>query len=162
MNNLILIGMSGCGKSTVGRRAAELAGAAFADTDEIIVNIAGKSISEIFACDGERHFRALEEQACAEAAKLEGAVIATGGGAVLNPSNLAVLAKSGRIVFIRRPVEDILATADRASRPLFTDEAAVRRLYERRLPIYTECADIVLDNEDAEECARRLAGLWEQ
>ena len=78
--NLVLIGMSGCGKSTVGRLTAEKLGLLFADTDSIVANTAKMSIKEIFAQMGEETFRRLERQAVMYAAGLRGAVIATGGG----------------------------------------------------------------------------------
>ena len=139
--NIVLTGMPGSGKSTVGKLLAAQMGRELIDTDEAIVQKAGMPISEIFAQKGEDYFRCLESEVIAEAAKRTGVVIATGGGAILRAENVRRLRQNGRIYFLDRPVEDIVPTADR---PLALDEEALRRRYAERYPRYTTTADTVI------------------
>ena len=139
--NIVLTGMPGSGKSTVGKLLAEQMGRELIDTDEAIVQKAGMPISEIFAQKGEDYFRCLESEVIAEAAKRTGVVIATGGGAILRAENVRRLRQNGRIYFLDRPVEDIVPTADR---PLALDEEALRARYNERYPRYTTTADTVI------------------
>ena len=161
--NLVLIGMSGCGKSTVGRLTAEKLGLLFADTDSIVANTAKMSIKEIFAQKGEEAFRRLERQAVMYAAGLRGAVIATGGGVPEEQANIEALRKNGIILLLLRPVDVIAETVDKNTRPLFTNSEAVRALWQRRKEIYGKCADITVQNTASpEECAANIAALWQQ
>jgi shikimate kinase len=100
--NIILVGMPGSGKSTVGKALAEALGRPFVDTDALIVEDAGRSIPEIFSADGEEVFRAYETEAVKKAGMMSGAVIATGGGVVTRERNYAPLHQNGKIVFIDR------------------------------------------------------------
>jgi shikimate dehydrogenase len=132
--NIVLVGMPGCGKSSVGREAAALLGREFVDTDELVERAAGLRIPEIFARYGEAAFRRMEHEAAAQAGRTGGKVIATGGGVVLDPGNYPPLAQNGRIYFLERdlrllPVE---------GRPLSRDLA---KKYEERLPLYRRFAD---------------------
>ena len=139
--NIVLIGMPSCGKSSVGKRTAGLLGKKFIDTDALVEETAGRSIPKIFASEGEAAFRALERSAVAAAAAESGAVIATGGGAVLDPVNVAALGQNGITVFLDRPLSMLAGTADR---PLARDAAALARRFEERYPIYTAVADITV------------------
>ena len=136
--NIVLTGMPGSGKSTVGRLLAKQMGRELVDTDTEIIRRAKLPISEIFARKGEAHFRELESQVIAEVSQRTGIVIATGGGAILREDNVRHLRQNGRLYFLDRPVEDILPTADR---PLARDEEAVRNRYAERYPRYTVTAD---------------------
>ena len=98
--NIVLIGMPGSGKSTIGKLLAEQLGRRFIDTDEVIVERAGVSIPEIFARDGEESFRLLEEEVCADICKLSGCVIATGGGVVTREKNHLSLRQNSDVVFL--------------------------------------------------------------
>ncbi|MBR2721621.1 MAG: shikimate dehydrogenase [Clostridia bacterium] len=147
--NIVLIGMPGSGKSTVGACLAGTLGREFFDSDELIVARAGKSIPQIFAEDGEAAFRDLESKVIREllAAK-SGAVIATGGGAVLREENVDALRQNGRIYFLDRPLKDLTATSDR---PLASDRAAIEARYAERYARYCQCADVRVDGSGSIE-----------
>lgn len=137
--NIVLIGMPGAGKTTVGRTLATRLGRPFFDTDEEIVREAGRSIPAIFAMEGENGFRARESRVIARVSSLaEGAVIACGGGGVLRVENVTALRRTGRLYFLAR---DVAALPCDVSRPLSATRADILRLYERRLPLYRAAAD---------------------
>ena len=144
VQNLVLIGMPGSGKTTVGRLLAQQLGRELLDTDDLIVRKTGRPISDIIKDQGEEHFRQLEADVIKEAAKKTGAVIATGGGAVLRRENIFDLKQNGKLIFLDRPVEQLLPTADR---PLADDEEKIRRLYHERLSAYQKAADLVVKAE---------------
>ncbi len=135
--NIVLIGMPGSGKSTIGKALAKKLGKTFTDTDEMIVSQYGV-ISDIFAQKGEKYFRDIESEKVREAAKMNGCVIATGGGAVLRKENVDLLRQNGIIVFLNRPLEDIIPTVDR---PLSSDYEALKKRFEERYDIYVSSAD---------------------
>ena len=136
--NIVLTGMPGSGKSTVGRVLARQLDRELVDTDTEIIRLAKKPIPEIFAQRGERGFRDLESQVIQEVSRRTGLVIATGGGAILREENVRRLRQNGRIYFLDRPAEEILPTDDR---PLARDMEAVRQRYAERYPRYTSTAD---------------------
>ena len=136
--NIVLTGMPGSGKSTVGRILAREMGREFVDTDTEIIRLAKKPISDIFAQRGEGYFRDLESQVIAQLAQRTGLVIATGGGAILRAENVRRLRQNGRIYFLDRPVEDIVPTDDR---PLSRDREALEKRYAERYPRYVTAAD---------------------
>ena len=142
--NIVLIGMPGCGKSTVGRLLAERTGKALLDTDAMVEAAAGCTIPALFAAKGEAFFRDREAQAVLEAGKQLRRVIATGGGSILKKENRDALRQNGVAVWLRRDVSAL----PRDGRPLSKDEAAVRRLMEERQPIYESFADHVVDVSD--------------
>ena len=139
--NVILVGMPGCGKSTIGKALAEAMNRPLVDTDAMIVEAAGRPIPEIFATDGEEAFRALETEAVKTAGMMSGAVIATGGGVVTRERNYAPLSQNGRIVFIRREIEDLPIDG----RPI-SQSTPKAELYAKRLPKYKAFADVEVDN----------------
>lgn len=112
MDNIILIGFMGTGKSTVGRLLAEKLGMRFVDMDQLIEERERRSISEIFAVDGEQHFRALESDLVRELALESGLVIATGGGVVLDPRNIETFERCGLVVCLNASPETILARVE--------------------------------------------------
>ncbi len=140
--NLVLIGMPASGKSTIGKAVAEELNMEFIDSDEEIVKKAGKSIPEIFAEIGEKGFREIESAVLAELSLLQNKVIATGGGAILNQKNIKLLKGNGTIVFIDRPLEQLITTDDR---PLSSNRQALKKRYEERYDIYCRLADIKVD-----------------
>jgi shikimate dehydrogenase len=146
--NIVLTGMPGCGKSTIGKMLAEKLGRPFIDLDDEIVKMAGKPISEIFSEEGEKHFRDMETEAIKNVALISGAVIATGGGSVLRDENVRLLKQNGRIYFLDRPLEQILPTADR---PLATSREAVINRYNERFSIYTATCDTHLKTDGIAE-----------
>ena len=142
MRNIVLIGMPGCGKSTIGHIIAEKTGKRLVDMDDEIIKKAGKPIPEIFDEVGESGFRDIESEVAAELGKQRGLVIATGGGAVLRPENADALRQNGHIIHIKRPPE-LLATD---GRPLSKDIETLRAMEAERMPIYEAAADLTLDN----------------
>lgn len=144
MENITLIGMPGCGKTTVGRLLARKMGKRFVDTDVEIERLTQKSIPDIFAQDGEAVFRSLETQVLAALGKQSGLVIATGGGCVTREENYPLLHQNSRIFWLQRNL-DMLPTD---GRPLSVDLSA---LYRIRKPLYATFADFVVDNNTAPE-----------
>ena len=136
--NVVLVGMPGCGKSTIGKALAESMGKEFADTDELIIKNEKMPIPEIFAKHGEAYFRNAETAAVKEAASKNGYVIATGGGAVLKRENVDALSANGKIFFLNRPLEDILPTDDR---PLSSNITDLKKRFDERYPIYKSVCD---------------------
>ena len=147
--NLILVGMPGCGKSTLGQAVAAALQREFVDCDAEIVRRAGKSIPEIFAQDGEGAFRALESGVLADVCRGHGLVISTGGGAVLRAENRDAMRQNGRVCLIRRA----LALLPRDGRPLSASENAVARLWEARRAAYETAADFPVENDGTVEAA---------
>ena len=150
--NAVLIGMPSSGKSTVGRLVAESLERKFIDTDDIIREIAGVSIPEIFKKYGEKYFRDLESEAIRIASKETSAVIATGGGAVLKQENVLELKKNGRLFFLDRSPEKLIATSDR---PLSSDREALISLYNARYDVYCNSADVRLDGDVTAEAVAK-------
>ncbi len=160
--NIVLCGMMGVGKSSVGIRIAELTGRRWYDTDIVITDRHGR-ISDIFEYYGETHFRSLETGVVRELADKDGLVISTGGGLVLKPENNELLKRNGKIVFLRATFETLLARvrADDA-RPLLKDTGkTAERLLEllsERLPVYEAVADCIVDTDgkSVDEVAREI------
>ena len=141
LQTVVLIGMPGCGKSTVGRALARRQGKAFLDLDRLIEERAGKSIPAIFAQEGEEAFRTLESWAVREAGARTGCVISTGGGVVTRAENCAPLRQNGVIIHLTRPL-DRLPTA---GRPV-SQSTDLQTLWERRRGLYAAFADRTVDN----------------
>lgn len=139
--NIVLVGMPGVGKTTVGRSLAAHMGRRFVDTDEVIAERTGRSTAEWIAEDGEEAFRAKEKEIVKEAAHERGIVIATGGGAVLAEVNRTALRRSGRVYWLRRPLEQLAIDG----RPLSQAGVGLCELLERRRPLYDDAAHVVLD-----------------
>lgn len=139
MKNIVLVGFMGSGKTWVGKLIAERTGMPVLDMDEIIVERAGKPITEIFADEGEAHFRKLERELVQELAQTEGNIISTGGGVVLNPDNIADLEATSLVVCLLVDAESVLdRVRNDDSRPLLAGdkEKAVVELLEKRKPLY--------------------------
>ncbi len=152
--NIVLIGMPGCGKSTVGKLLEESTGLKFFDTDAIIEEKAGMSIFDIFEKFGEEYFRDMESEVIKEISNNTGLIIATGGGAILRKENVHNLKKNGKLFFLDRPLKDLVPTSDR---PLAKDTDAIKKRYEERYNIYLSCADEVIKvTGNAEEISDAL------
>lgn len=148
--NLVLTGMPGSGKSSIGRLIAKKTGREFYDTDDELVKENGV-ISDFFAEHGEAAFRDAESEIVRELGEKNGIVIATGGGAVLREENVNALGQNGLVVFLDRDIERIVPTADR---PLGNSRDALEKRYRERYPIYCAAADIrVESNNDVETVA---------
>lgn len=152
VQNVVLIGMPGCGKSAVGRALAKRLGKTFVDLDAEIVSRAGRPIPDIFAKEGEDAFRALESQAVREAGARTGCVLSTGGGVVTREENYPPLRQNGVIVHITRAL-DLLPTN---GRPV-SQSTDLRELWRRREPLYQSFADLTVDNNGPmEETVQRI------
>lgn len=146
MQNIVLIGMPGCGKTTLGKALADRLGRPFYDADAVLEQRAGRSIPEIFRCDGEAAFRALETQTLAELGKGSGAVIATGGGCVTRPENYPLLHQNGTIFRLTRDP----AKLPTEGRPI-SQTTDLAQLCARREPLYRRFADVTVSNDGALE-----------
>lgn len=141
--NIVLVGMPSCGKSSIGKALSVTLRRHFFDSDEPIAEEANMSIPEIFLRYGEAHFRYLETKSINKLSSgLWNAVIATGGGAVLREENVDMLKANGRLIFIDRSLENLTPTPDR---PLSGDVDSLRRRYEERYPRYVEVCDNTVD-----------------
>jgi shikimate kinase len=150
-----LVGMPGSGKSTVGAELAGRLGVPFIDLDAEIERAEGRSITDIFEADGEPAFRAIEARALVDASTHDPAVIACGGGVVLEPANRITLRSTGTCVFLDVPLE-VLEERVRpdADRPLIRSQGDLPRLLEQRGPLYREFAAHVVDGSgDPDEVA---------
>lgn len=151
--NIVLIGMPGCGKSTVGRILSQKLGRNFIDTDAEIVKADGRTIPEIFTCDGEPFFRLVETEVCQAVGKELSSVIATGGGAVIRKENRDVLRQNGTVIYLKKDISQLSVDG----RPLSKSSESVRKLYEERKDIYEAFADFIVEvSSDAEVTAERV------
>ena len=146
MENLILVGMPGCGKSTVGRILADRTGRVFVDSDMEIIKKTGVSIPEIFANKGEEGFRELESEVLAHLGKQSGLIIATGGGCVTKEKNYAPLHQNGKIIWLQRDLGRLALDG----RPLSIPEK-LEQMYATRRPLYERFSDIVVSNNGPAE-----------
>ncbi len=150
MKNIILIGMPGCGKTTIGKILAAQLGLSFFDCDVEITKEQNMSISEIFDNYGEEYFRNLESQILELNIPKSGFVISTGGGIVERAENVELLRSNGIVIFINRPVEMILADIDTSNRPLLKDgNDKLAALYKKRIDIYKKACHIEVENTQA-------------
>lgn len=148
MQNIVLIGMPGCGKTTIGKLLAEKTGRRFMDTDEEIVRLAGKTIPEIFAEEGEEVFRDWETKVLAELGKQSGLIIATGGGCVTKERNYNLLHQNSEIYWIQRKITDLPTDG----RPL-SQNGKLAQMYSIREPLYDKFRDWIIGNDRQPEDA---------
>lgn len=152
MLNIVLIGMPGCGKSTIGKLLAQRLGKAFADSDAEIEAAAGCSIPEIFQTKGEEQFRCLETAALTKLAKQSACVIATGGGCVTRAENLPILRQNAVVIWIKRNISSLPSDG----RPL-SQAGSLEQMYQIRKPLYKSFADIIVENKTtAEDTAEQI------
>ena len=147
--HLFLIGMQGCGKSSLGKRTAKETGVPFADTDAIVARSAGGTVNDFFEQYGEEAFRRAETRALANLTYAPPMIISTGGSTVMNPVNRHIMRAWGTIVFIDRPLEDILGDIKLDRRPDLREggRKEVERVYREQIPVYRNLADITLRND---------------
>lgn len=156
MENIVLIGMPGCGKTTIGRRLSSLLNKRFIDIDDEIVQQSGLTIPQIFAQVGESGFRKLETDVLSQFCKESNCVIATGGGCVTRAENYSVLRQNGRIYWIKRKVH--LLPTD--GRPL-SQTNSLEKLYATRKPMYDSFSDFQIDNENIDEAISKIMAVEE-
>lgn len=157
MLNVVLIGMPGSGKTTVGKLLSEKTGRKFVDSDEEVEKLARKSVREIIDQDGEEAFRDLETRVLAELGKQSGLIIATGGGCVTRERNYNLLHQNGEIFWIRRKLDDLPTDG----RPLSCKEN-LAQMYQLRAPLYDQWNDWFINNYDTpEEAAWQIMNVME-
>ena len=163
--NVILCGMMGAGKTSVGKLVAEHLNLRWVDTDDIIEREHGK-ISEIFAAFGEEHFRTLEGEVAARLSKEDGLIISTGGGFILREENILRLKSNGRFIYLRARVETLYGrVAFDDTRPLLKSKegayAQLKRRLKARAPIYERVADDIIDTDGLtlEETVQKIVNI---
>ena len=149
MRTLVLVGLPGSGKSTVGRSLGRRLGRPFHDSDHVIEQRIGCSIREFFAREGEERFRDEEQQALADIAAGPPCVLATGGGAVLREANRQILRQAGHVIYLRCTPEELWRRLHRdTKRPLLQvsdPQGKLRQLFAERDPLYREIAEFIID-----------------
>ncbi|MBR3588837.1 MAG: shikimate kinase [Clostridia bacterium] len=145
--NIVLVGMPGSGKSTIGKMLSEKTDREFLDTDKMIEEKENKKIPEIFAEKGEEYFRNVESECVAEACKKMGVVIATGGGAILRKENRDAMRQNGAVVFLERDISSLATDG----RPLSSSEEKLRSMQEIRIPIYKAVSDFRVKTDNNAE-----------
>ncbi|MFL2078598.1 shikimate kinase [Marinilactibacillus psychrotolerans] len=145
--NLVLIGMTGSGKTSIGRKLSAQLAAPFIDTDLYIESLTNQTISALFEIS-EQYFRTVESEVCKKlASEVTHTVLSCGGGVVLNQENIQKLKQTGSIVFIDRPVDDIFQDIQTQNRPLLKDgKNKLYQLYKDRIDLYREAADFIVEN----------------
>jgi shikimate dehydrogenase len=151
--SIVLIGMPGCGKTTVGRRLAQRLRREFRDVDELIVKRDGRPIPQIFAESGEDYFRDLETSVIEELSLEHGLVIATGGGSVLRPRNRDLLRRNGYIIWLNRPIDQLPTKG----RPV-SQAKGVEAIFKEREPIYRSLAERTIVNTAAAQAVSEILG----
>ncbi len=140
--NIVLIGMPSCGKTTIGNILAEKLSREFFDSDNLVATTENTTIPEIFKTKGEEYFRIKEIEAIFTLSKNNSCIISTGGGAVLNKKNIDLLKENGKVFFLDRPLEMLITTSDR---PLSSNREDLEKRYNERYNLYREYADVVID-----------------
>lgn len=157
--NVVLIGLPGAGKTTIGKQLSAVLDMPFTDSDENIVRNYGQ-ISELFL-KGEEYFRDIENKMILRLSTLERTIISTGGGVVLNPLNIEALERTGYIFYIKRSVEDILRTTDLSNRPLLKSSSEkLYRLYEERNCLYENASDYLIDATHIRKAINTIISIW--
>ena len=146
--HIFIIGMPGCGKSSLGRKVASIMGLNYVDTDQRIEQAAGCSVTQIFEQYGEAAFRAAETNVLIQLTREPGSLVSTGGGMVIREVNREIMRNHGIILLVDRPLEEIMGDIKLNRRPLLAQKGLpeVERLYHERIDIYRSIADAVLDN----------------
>ena len=145
--NIVLIGMMGSGKTSIGKALAKKLCLPFVDIDASIHKKTGKTLAQIFEQHGEEFFRTLERAETVMAAAKTPQVISTGGGCVLNQNSMMALKRNGIVIFLNRPPEAIAKDVDFTTRPLLNSASDIFRIHKERLPLYKKYADFILDGD---------------
>ena len=146
--HVFLIGMPGCGKSSLGRKVSNMLHVPYVDMDQRISDVVGCTVSEMFDRYGEQAFRNAETNTLIQLTRETPSLISTGGGTVLRENNRAIMRNHGVIVLIDRPLEEIMGDIKLDRRPLLAQKGLgeVERLYHERIDVYRSVADFVMDN----------------
>lgn len=159
--NIVLIGLMGVGKTTIGKILSSMLDMQFTDCDENIERNFGR-ISDLFL-KGEQHFRDIESKIVKCVSALDNVIISTGGGVVLRPENMEALKRKGVVFYLKRPVEDIIKSVDPSGRPLIKEgPEALYRLFEERDPLYNKYCDHVIDVTDINHAAISIKSIWDK
>ena len=146
-NKVVLIGMPGCGKSTIGKLVSKELNLNFIDMDNYIEDMTSKTIPQLFE-QGEDYFRDFETLACKELSEKSNTLISSGGGVVKRKENVEILKKESYIIFIDRPLEELLNDIDISTRPLLKEgREKLIKLYEERYELYKSAADEIVIND---------------
>jgi shikimate kinase len=163
--NVVLIGLMGAGKTTIGAALAKRLGKEFVDSDHVLEEHCGVSVATIFEVEGEQHFRDRETATLRELSSKTNMVLSTGGGAVLRPENREILRETGVVVYLHAPPEVSYQRLRRSrDRPLLkTDDplARLQTLYRDRDPLYRETAHCIVES-DREHCSQVVHVVMEQ
>lgn len=163
-SGIVLIGMPGCGKSTLGKVLAKELNYNYYDMDSYIEEKTNKSISELFK-NGEKYFRDIESEVCIELSKKKNCLISSGGGVVKRKENIDVLKQNFILIFIDRPLEEIASDIKVSTRPLLKDgKEKLYSLYNERYELYKNAADITIVNDKyikdtIDKCKSKLKNL---
>jgi shikimate kinase len=163
LKDIVLIGMPGSGKTTIGKIISKKLGLKYVDIDKYIEKSTGKKIPEIFK-EGEEIFRRLETEAINKFSKEKGMVISTGGGTIKNYSNIKALKENGIIIFIDRPIKNIAENVNFQNRPLLWDGInRLYALYDERYELYKNYCDFQIANDASlEEVVLRIINIVNQ
>ncbi|WP_244834635.1 shikimate kinase [Clostridium sp. BJN0001] len=146
-SNVLLIGMPGCGKSTVGKIVAKYLNMDFIDMDDYIEKESGTSIPKLFE-KGEEYFRDLESSACKKLSLSKNTIISTGGGAIKRKSNIDVFRENSIVIFIDRPLDILINDVDIDKRPLLKEgREKIVNLYKERYNLYVNYSDVIVKND---------------
>ena len=157
LENTVLIGMPGSGKTTIGKLLAEKSGKQFIDTDEEFAKTYGITPGECIKTEGEDAFRQKETEVVRSVAAKTGCIIATGGGVVTRPVNIEVLKQNGTIVYLKRDIRNLSSEG----RPLSQGNGAIEKLFEVRSPLYESAADYIADVAEG-DLTKTLETVWKK
>lgn len=153
MNNIYLIGMPGCGKSTIGKIISDKLSLKHIDADKFLEEKYSQTIPDIFRLYGEEDFRQKESTVLCELSKMSNLLVSTGGGVVVREKNKELMKKSGTVVFIDTNPHNILENSNLSGRPLLKDKNRIYEIYESRINLYKDFADIIIENNSSIEVA---------
>lgn len=160
MANIVLVGMPGAGKTTIGRKLGKALGRPVLDADDKVVEQTGRTIKDLFQ-EGEDVFRQAETAAVKTLAAMDGIIISCGGGVVKRPENIAFLQATGKIFFLNRDLAAIAGCVDKVTRPLLNSaEDRLTQLYNERMPLYLKYADYTIPvDEDFDKTTEYIVEL---